>query len=318
MALATGWAQLLSVAMAKTKSSAKRTNRVIALLAVVLLIGAGAAATFGEPSTDSVPNENTDDTIVPSGEVGAGTRPAETSGNDFYAGLGLEQYDFKMKSLDCDAMNDHITTDLCGVAHTKHGDFMLTAAEGYWDPSDGEVTLEMSLYGFRKDFSVPRAVGLLDAQMTRDLASTQLMLDLYRTVVNGNEVLIGHRHPADTDVDGYEVSDDVFIIAASPTGAPTVVAWYAGPGISFESDGESVYLTYKRYGVDGIGSYKGWNTQVRLFPSDRDVYGWNEEITSVPATDEMLDGQVPMKLLDSYLFPVAKPKTASRNSSSNA
>ena len=315
MALATGWAQLLSDAMAKTKSSAKRTNRVIALLAVLLLIGAGAAATFGDQSTGSVPNENADDTIVPSGEVGAGTRPAETSGNDFYAGLGLEQYDFKMKSLDCDAMNDHITTDLCGVARTKHGDFMLTAAEGYWDPADGEVTLEMSIYGFRKDFSVARAVGLLDAQMTRDLRSEQLMLDLYRTVVNGDEVLIGHRHPADSDVDGYEVSDDVFIIAASPTGAPTVVAWYTGPGISFESDGESVFLLYKRYGVDGIGSYKGWNTEVRLFPSNRDVYSWNEEINSVPVTDELHEGRVPMKLLDSYLFPMVKPKSSTRNSS---
>ena len=315
MALVTGWAQLPSVAMAKTKSSAKRTNRVIALLAVLLLIGSGAAAAFGEQSSGSVPNENPDETIVPTGEVGAGTRPAETSDNNFYAGLGIEQYDFKMKSLDCDAMNDHITTDLCGVARTKHGDFMLTAAEGYWDPADGEVTLEMSIYGFRKDFSVPRAVGLLDAQMTRELRSEQLMLDLYRTVVNGDEVLIGHRHPADSDVDGYDVSDDVFIIAASPTGAPTVVAWYTGPGISFESDGESVFLLYKRYGVDGIGRYKGWNTEVRLFPSDRDVYSWNEEINSVPATDELHEGRVPMKLLDSYLFPVVRPKSSTRNSS---
>ena len=301
--------------MAKTQSSAKRTNRVIALLAVLLLIGSGAAAAFGDQSSGSVPNENPDETIVPSGEVGAGTRPAETSDNNFYAGLGIEQYDFKMKSLDCVAMNDHITTDLCGVARTKHGDFMLTAAEGYWDPADGEVTLEMSIYGFRKDFSVPRAVGLLDAQMTRDLRSEQLMLDLYRTVVKGDEVLIGHRHPADSDVDGYEVSDDVFIIAASPTGAPTVVAWYTGPGISFESDGESVFLLYKRYGVDGIGSYKGWNTQVRLFPSDRDVYSWNEELNSVPVTDELHVGRVPMKLLDSYLFPVVKTKGSSRNTS---
>ncbi len=315
MALATGWAQLLSVAMAKTKSSAKRTNRVIALLAVLLLIGSGAATVFGDPSSGSGPSENPEETIVPSGEVGAGTRPAETSDNNFYAGLGIEQYDFKMKSLDCDAMNDHITTDLCGVARTKHGDFMLTAAEGYWDPADGEVTLEMSIYGFRKDFSVARAVGLLDAQMTRDLKSEQLMLDLYRTVVNGDEVLIGHRHPADADVDGYEVSDDVFIIAASPTGAPTVVAWYTGPGISFESDGESVFLLYKRYGVDGIGSYQGWNTEVRLFPSDRDVYSWSEEINSVPVTDELHEGRVPMKLLDSYLFPVVKPKGSTLNSS---
>ena len=62
---------------------------------------------------------------------------------------------------------------------------------------------------------------------------------------------------------------------------------------------KNVNLLYTRHGVDGIGTHKGWN----------------EEINSVPVTDELHEGRVPMKLLDSYLFPVVKPKSSTRDSS---
>jgi hypothetical protein len=69
-----------------------------------------------------------------------------------------------------------------------------------------------------------RASGLLDAQMVHDLDGVQIKIDLYRTAVHGDEVLIAHRHSVDDTKNGYDVSHQVFIIAASPTGAPTVVA----------------------------------------------------------------------------------------------
>ena len=286
--------------MAKKASEAKRTNRVLGVLVVLLLIGAGAVAQFVEPSTSS------DATVVSGNDATTlGVRPAEVSRSNFSAGWGIEQYDFQMNALSCSELNTHITTDLCAVARTKHGDFMLSATESYWDETDSETTLEMSLFVFQDNNGWKRATGLLDAQMVRDLDGVQVKIDLYRTEVNGDEVLIAHRHPVDDTVNGYDVSDQVFIIAASPTGAPTVVAWYNGPDISFEVDGKNITLLYKRYGIatESGTLQQGWNTQVRLFPSARDPFGWDEQITTGPELREVMDA-VPVILVDSYTFPV--------------
>jgi hypothetical protein len=286
--------------MAKQASEAKRTNRVLGVLVVLLLIGAGAVALFVEPSTSP------DATVVSGNDsTTLNVRPAEVSRSNFSAGWGIEQYDFQMNALSCSELNTHITTDLCAVAKTKHGDFMFSATESYWDETDSETTLEMSLFGFQDNNGWKRATGLLDAQMVRDLDGVQVKIDLYRTEVHGDEVLIAHRHPVDDKVNGYDVSDQVFIIAASPTGAPTVVAWYNGPDISFEVDGKNITLLYKRYGVatESGTLQQGWNTQVRLFPSARVPYGWDEQITTGPELREVMDA-VPVVLVDSYTFPV--------------
>lgn len=210
-----------------------------------------------------------------------------------------------MKALSCTELNTHITTDLCAVAKTKHGDLMLSATESYWDETDNEATLEMTLFGFQDNNGWKRASGLLDAQMVRDLDGVQVEIDLYRTVIKDDEVLIANRHPVDDIVNGYDVSDQVFIIAASPTGAPTVVAWYNGPDISFEVDGKNIRLLYKRYGVSTESGQlqQGWNTQVRLFPSARVPFGWDERITTGPELRNVVSA-VPVVLLDSYTFLV--------------
>ena len=300
--------------MAKKRSEATRTNRVLGLLVVLLLIGAGAVALFIEPSSSS------EATVVSGHDATTlGVRPAETSRSNFSAGWGIEQYDFQMNALSCTELNTHITTDLCAVARTKHGDFMLSATESYWDETDSETTLEMSLFGFQDNNGWKRATGLLDAQMVRDLDGVQVKIDLYRTVVNGDEVLIAHRHPVDETVNGYDVSDQVFIIAASPTGAPTVVAWYNGPGISFEADGKNITLLYKRYGVatESGTLQQGWNTQVRLFPSARVPFGWDEQITTGPAIRDVVNA-VPVVLVDSYTFPIRSPLSSKNSKSTSA
>jgi hypothetical protein len=300
--------------MAKQRSEAKRTNRVLGVLVVLLLIGAGAVALFVGPSTSS------DATVVARNDATTlGVRPAEVSRSNFSAGWGIEQYDFQMNALSCSELNTHITTDLCAVAKTKHGDFMFSATESYWDETDSETTLEMSLFGYQDNNGWKRATGLLDAQMVRDLDGVQVKIDLYRTEVNGDEVLIAHRHPVDDTVNGYDVSDQVFIIAASPTGAPTVVAWYNGPEISFQTDGKNITLLYKRYGIatESGTIQQGWNTQVRLFPSARVPYGWDEQITTGPALRDVMDA-VPVELVDSYTFPVRSPLAAKDSNSESA
>jgi hypothetical protein len=296
--------------MAKRASEAKRTNRVLGMLVVLLLIGAGAVRLFVEPS------ESFDETVVSGNETTTlGVRPAETSRSNFSAGWGIEQFDSQMPSLSCSVLNRHMTTDLCAVARTEHGDFMFSAIESYWDENESDVTLEMSLFGFRDNHGRKRAISLLDAQMMRDLDAVQVKIDLYRTEVNGDEVLIVHRHPVDDTVNGYDVSDQVFIIAASPTGAPTIVAWYNGPDISFKADGKNITLLYERYTSWPL--QQAWNTQVRLFPSARVPYGWDEQITTGPALRDVMDA-VPVVLVDSYTFPVHSRLKAQNSKSTSA
>ena len=291
--------------MAKKSSEAKRTNRVLGVLVVLLLIGTGAVALLVEPSMSS-------DATVPSGSDATtlGVRPAETARSNFSAGWGFEQFDSQMDALSCSLLNRHMTTDLCAVAKTKHGDFMFSAIESYWDETESDVTLEMSLFGFQDNHGRKRAASLLDGQMVRGLDAVQVEIDLYRTVVNDDEVLIAHRHPVDETVNGYDVSDQVFIIAASPTGAPTVVAWYNGPEMSFEADGKNITLLYERYTSWPLP--QAWNTQVRLFPSARVPFGWDEQITSGPELREVVNA-VPVVLVDSYTFPVHSQMNEKKN-----
>jgi hypothetical protein len=57
---------------------------------------------------------------------------------------------------------------------------------------------------------------------------------------------------------------------------------------------------------------QGWNTQVRLFPSARVPFGWDEQITTGPAIRDVMDA-VPVVLVDSYTFPLREEKVSSRN-----
>jgi hypothetical protein len=251
--------------------------------------------------------------------VSSGVRPAEIGKNIFSADKGVEQYDFAMPKLSCVDINDEITPDLCAVAQTTTGDFMVTGYEYYWDETVDEVELGLTISVHRLDNKLPRAVGLLEGSMARNRRDTQVQLDLYTTMINNNEVMIAHQHPVDSNVDGYLERDQLFIIAMSPTGAPTVVAWYNGPNIRFESDGKNIFLYYKRYGVAGAGDNSGWDTEVRLSPSQRQVFAWDEQITTSLASshntsdDTRTENLQQVLILDSYTFPVTRQATPSRN-----
>jgi hypothetical protein len=87
------------------------------------------------------------------------------------------------------------------------------------------------------------------------------------------------------------------------------VAKYSGPHIEFESDGKNIYLYWKRYGPKGTGGDDGWITVAKLFPSDREVYGWNEQMTSAMVADQKPGKTAagtnvsPMTMVDTYTFP---------------
>lgn len=315
--MATGWALQRSVVMAKGKAS--RTNRVLALLVIVVLATTGAVAIFSDSLSDDA-----SDPKRPATSVTSGVRPAETGRNIFSSDKGVEQYDFAMPRLSCVDISDEVTPDICGVATTSKGDFMLTGYEYYWDDSNEEVELGLTISVHRSDNNLPRAVGLLEGTMTRFLRDAQVQLTIYTTTINGDEVMVAHRRPVDSKLAGFSQPDQLFIIAMSPTGAPTVVAWYRGPNIRFESDGKNIFLYYKRYGVAGAGDNSGWDTEVRLSPSSRQVYSWDEQITtSLTSSHDLNDESRTENLtqiirLDTFTFPAIGRFAPSRDSSLNA
>jgi hypothetical protein len=290
--------------MAKSASSAKRTNRVIALFVALSFIGTGLVAGFlKEPSA---PVETASTTPPRPDVTGTGIRPAEGADWDFGSNdWGDEQFDFKMDSLNCAAINKELSLDVCAVAHTSTGDFMLTGIE----PFDYTYELEMSLFTLHKDAGVTRAVTMRNGSVSGAFRLGLWRLDVYRTLINGDEVLLLHIRPVDSSVDGFDNLDQVMIIAASPTGAPTQVAKYLGPHMEFESDGKNIYLYWKRYGPKGTGGDDGWITVAKLFPSDREVYGWNEHMTSAMMADQKPGKTAagttvsPMTMVDTYTFP---------------
>jgi hypothetical protein len=301
----TGWVQQPSGAMAKGASSAKRTNRVISLLVALSFIGAGLVAGFVKQST--TPSETASTTPKRPDVTGTGIRPAESGSYNFWSGLGREQFDFKMKSLNCADMNKELSLDLCAVTRTSHGDFMLTGIEPY--DYGSFIDFEFSLFALHTDAGVTRAVTVLNGEVGASAYDDQMRLDIYRTLIDGDEVLLLHKRPVDSSVDGFDNLDEVFIIAASPTGAPTAVAKYSGPHIEFESDGKNIYLYWKRYGPKGTGGDEGWITVAKLFPSDREVYGWNEHMTSAMLADQKPGKTAAgttvtlMTMVDTYTFP---------------
>ena len=291
--------------MAKGASSAKRTNRVIVLFVALSFIGTGLVAGFlKEPSA---PVETASTTPPRPDVTGTGIRPAEGADWDFWSNLGDEQFDFKMDSLNCAAINKELSLDFCAVAHTTTGDFMLTGIEPF--DYSYNIELEMSLFTLHKDAGVTRAVTMRNGKASASAGEERMRLDVYRTLINGDEVLLLHIRPVDSSVDGFDNLDKVMIIAASPTGAPTQVARYSGPHMEFESDGKNIYLYWKRYGPKGTGGDDGWITVAKLFPSDREVYGWNEQTTSAMVADQKPGKTaagtdvVTMTKVDTYTFP---------------
>jgi len=81
----------------------------------------------------------------------------------------------------------------------------------------------------------------------------------------------------------------------------------------------STFSGEPQYGVaTGSGPMQhGWNTQVRLFPAAREPFGWDEQITTGPARDEVVN-KVPVELIDSYTFPVHSATVAKNSNSTSA
>ena len=291
-------------------SSATRTNRALGVLAVLVLIGAGASAAAGDRSTES-----TSSTTVPSGTLPPvasdyGRRPAETSYSWFDHGFGTEQFDYKMDSLSCDSVRKVITTDLCGVIGEGADAFMLVGAEGYWDPQEEDangsvwVPLNLTAFTLRSDQDIPRAMSVLDGYVEKEYTANKAQVDLFSASVDKRPVFVLHKHLASAGADPYTLLDEVQIVALSPTGAPTVVATYEGPDMNVAAFADRIEISSLRYLTTGGSQENLWHTRIVLMPRTGSAeFGWDEIVTSGPGT--VKDG-VGLTRLDSYTFPLGR------------
>ncbi len=292
--------------MAKGTSPAKRTNRALATLTFLALVGASVAAAFG-----SGPNASSTSTTTPSApsinDI-PGSRPAETALSWFDHGFAVEQFDYEMDELSCDAVEKTITPDLCAVVGSGDNAFMMVGAEGYWDPEDQDsegsvwVPLNVTLFSLRTDNKMSRAVSVLDGLIEKQYTSNRAQLDAFTTTINGVTVLVLHKHLSAANADPYDLFDELQVIAASPTGAPTVVATYRGPQIAVQATPNSLEISSLRYRPTADTPDAKWFTRISLSPNDS-PFGMTEVVTSGSSAVE--NGEM-LTSVGSYKFPVGR------------
>lgn len=290
--------------MAERRPSRSTNRSILAVLVVVILV-ASAAAVFGDRAAPgSSATESTTTTSLAPVEEKRIVRPAETSYAWFDHSFGVEQYDYVMDELSCDAVADIITVDLCGVAETPNGNFMLVGAESFWDPretdSDGYAYIPFEFSTHVMQDRPKRAVGILDGYDDKAYTGNVARLDLYSARIDGSQVLVLHKHLADPDADAYSFWDSVQVLAMSPTGAPTVVATYEGARLKVARDGDALVLSSLRYKSSATGDTSPWFTNLRLTPSERADGSWDESPGSSASEVENGAGLVE---LDTYTFP---------------
>ena len=295
--------------MAKSTSSAKRTNRILAAAVVVVLLGATVAASVQFTSEASAPSTS-DVPLVTAPTNTTGNRPAEIGYSWFDHGFASEQIDFDMPALSCTSVANTITPDLCAVARAKSGAFMLVGTEGFWDPAeidtDGTawVPLDLTVFVMRTDMEGPRAISVLDGSTEKAYTDVGVSVDLYTANIAGDDVLVLHKRLTNSTDDPFSFRESVQILAMSPTGAPTLVATYEGYRLRVAASESTVEMSSLRYRTSNTSPNPQWFTRVSVKPSLRDIalYSWEETVTSNAAEVPLGQG---MELKATYDFPIA-------------
>lgn len=299
--------------MATAPSPATRTNRVLATLVALVLIGAGVSAATGKRTETSSSSTTTPTDTLPTDIGNIGLRPAETSYTWFNHGFGTEQFDYKMSTLSCQSVQRVITTDLCGVVGEGKNAFMLVGAEGYWDPQEKDangsvwVPLNLTAFTLRTDRGTSRAVSVLDGYVEKEFTANKAQVDLWSATVGGHPLFILHKHLSSPKADPYALLDEVQIVALSSTGAPTVVGTYEGAALSVSASADRIEISSLRYLSTGGSQENTWHTRIALLPRQGDEkssgFGFDEVVTSGPSEVAHGDG---LTKLDSYSFPLGR------------
>ncbi len=293
--------------MAKNSSAARRTNR--ALVAVVLLVGlVSGGAAFSQATRDDVAPDPDEDVIVAPPANTNGQRPAEIGLSWFNHGFGTEQIDFDMTSLSCRSLAESITPDLCAVAKTQYGEFMVAGTEGFWDTSEFDVDgttwipLDMTVFVMRNDLEGARAISVLDGSTEKAFTDLSVSVDLYTARIASNDVVVIHQYLDDEPQDAFAFKDSVQVISMSSTGAPSVVATYEGHQLRVASSGSSLELSSLRYRSSISTPNPQWFARISVLPGNASgvPYLWNELVTS--SAQQIPNGEG-MNLAGSYSFP---------------
>ena len=294
--------------MAKS-SQAKRQNRLIGLVAVLLLVVAGLSAVRETSSGSSPSNTSTPSGTDHSSHPGSLTRPSDTSLSWFNHSLSVEQFDYNMSSLSCTAMAKYITVDLCAVVKSELGDFMVVGTEGYWDPQETnsagivKVPLDLTVYVLTSENGQKRAMSVMDGTVSVDYDGDATVMSAYVVNTEQGEVLALHKHPQAQASGSYDFWDELQVVATSPTGAPTLVAAYEGSNIHLVGDGTGIVFSSDRYASPtGSSTEPKWSTLTSLFPAGGEPYSWNESMRSGPRLS-VRSSVKPVVLADSYDFP---------------
>jgi len=289
-------------------SQARRQNRLIGLVTVVLLVVAGFSAVREESSGSSPSDTSTPGVTDHSTHTGSLARPADTSLSWFNHSLSVEQFDYDMSSLSCTAMAKYITVDLCAVVKSEHGDFMVVGTEGWWDPQETnsagivKVPLDLTVYVLTSENGQKRAMSVMDGTVSVDYDGDATVMSAYVVKTDQGEVLALHKHPQSQASGSYDYWDELQVVAASSTGAPTLVAAYEGSNIHLVGDGSGIVFSSDRYASPtGSSTEPKWSTLTSLFPAGGEPYSWNESMRSGPRLS--VPSSVKPVLADSYDFP---------------
>ena len=294
--------------MAKA-SQARRTNRLIALVAVLLLAGAGAIAAT-KPAPEGIPSDSTvaESNGEPAPDLDYLSRPADTGLTWLYHSLSAEQFDYEMPELSCSAIRRYISADLCAVVSNDNGSFMLVGTEGFWDPQEPnsagvvKIPLDLTVYALTKDNGPSRAMSVMDGSVSVDYDGEPTVLSAHTVATETGDVLVLHKRARGEVTDAYDFYDELQVIAVSPTGAPSVVAAYEGSNIAVQGDGAGVVFSSDRYASPSkSGVEPTWKTFTYLSPAEGQPYGWSETMRSgsrIPVA-----GKVKPVLVDEYEWP---------------
>lgn len=290
-------------------TSAKRTNWILAALVLVVVTITGVAAGLQLLDADEPTAEQDSAPLVTPPEDHNGRRPAETSFSWFDHGFAVEQFDVEMTSLSCTAMAESITPDLCGVARSTHGAFLLLGTEGFWDPAEIDpdgvawIPLDLTVFVMREDISGPLAISVMDGFTNKAYTDVAVTIDLYGATIKDDQVLVLHKRLTNNDADPFDYRESIQVLAMSPTGAPTVVATYEGHRLQVAATTESIELSSLRYRTSSTIPSERFFTRISLLPPDEDdgFFAWDEIVTT--STSPVPQSQA-MTPLSSYAFPV--------------
>lgn len=275
--------------------SARRTNTAIALVVALLLTVTIVVVVFGTPTSAPTVDDVTttvatsDSTLPPDNNNQQSTAPftrqTDTSDSWFSHTFAVEQFDFPMDELKCAQMAQYFTLELCTVATTPRGDFMVTATEGFWDGqsnanNDIEIPLNFMVYVHTTDNGPARAMSVLDGTVSAPYGTASSQVRVATFSLDDGDVIVLEWSSADEETRvANRTWSAIQVLAMGEGGLPEVVATYGGTNISIASDSASLVLAAERFGPPSRNEQaEPWLTVLRLSPTKTGE--WQEAVTS--------------------------------------